>query len=232
MPTFQYERFTLDIEPKCSPPTDEMFNQHSPNIGLHYGADFVLTYRLKTEMKYPIGILQFIKPSQLVGNPLGDRSKNLYIDKEQVPGKGKLKDYLYGDPNKNISHETSSLNGMPMCVRTMQESVIRDIPREIIGYDLDVPSQTMMLRKAPQMVFFDFMVEIQGEYCVIHPSGVTFTIGVVQQGNPNGGYLNQYDLSVSDWARIDFNKLKLDEILKLDDRIDSASYRINTKETA
>lgn len=231
-------KFTLQIELHMSEPEEGDFNDKKQMCGddgqglaLQYGADFELKYFQEENRPNPIGILQFVQPSQMVGNPLGDSEKNIYIDKqqteEQTVKQTTLKNYLFGNPKeKIISPKGLWREEEWVCVRKNNESVIRDTPREIIGYDLDVSSQTRILNKAPKLVFYDFMVEIQGEYCIIYPCGVKFEISVEQHRNATGGYLNIYTQKISELLPVNFSALKLEEILGIGNRIDPKSYKI------
>lgn len=219
------DNFSLKIELRIEKPADTDFKQNRSGLGLQYGADFELSYSRNGNQRNPIGILQFVKPSQPVGNPLGDEGKNLYIDKEQLPGKGILKDYLFGVPGRIITYNGTWVTNQPVCTREVNESTIRDTPREIIGYDLDPASRTLMLEKAPKLVFYDFWVEIQNDYCLIYPLGVGFTISV-EQKTDNGSYLNAYDLNLSRLSRVNFHQMKLNEILQIGGKIDPNSYKV------
>lgn len=217
------DNFELDIELKIVKPDDVDFNHRNPNIALQYGANFELKYSQTEKRNNCIGILQFIKPSVMVGQPLGDEEKNIYIDHSHIPGDGSvpLKEYLYGTPNNRISY----WNNVVECERLNDKSIIRDVPREIIPYELDTSSNTMALRSYPKMVFYDFMVEIVQEYSEIYPLGVTFEIDVVQIKNGNN-YLNEYDIKCSELRRANFNDLRLGNILKINNKIACNSYTI------
>lgn len=82
-----------------------------------------------------------------------------------------------------------------------------------------------MLNKAPALVFYDFMAEIKREYNVIYSNKAGFAISVEQMKN-NDYYLNEYNLNVSKLMEVNFNKLKLKEILEIDDKIGQKSYMI------
>lgn len=220
------DNFTLEIELQMRKPDDDDFKKKVLNLGLQYGADFELRCSRNGTYSYPIGILQFVKPSQIVGNPLGDAIRNIYIDKIQFAGKVKLKKYLYGEPGENITHAGTWVTGKPICVRKENQSVIHDTPRELIGYDLDAASQTLILSKVPKLEFYDFLVEIQGEYCIIYPLGVGFEISVEQKKNDQGEYLNIYEQKVSELKSVNFEALKLKKILEIDNKIDQNSYKI------
>lgn len=220
--------FELQITPELIPPGNEDFTNHSTSLGLQYGADFELKYHRNSSRPYNIGILQFVKPSQIVGNQPGDPSKNIYIDKEKYVDKNgmgqttNLEYYLFGNPGTKIQH-----NGrwFTPCTRAVNESTLHDIPREIIGYEFDSLSRTPSLVMAPKMVFYDFPVEINGDHCIIYPAGVSFTISVTQnmiqtttsEGDKIYSYLNQYNIQVSPLTSVNFHDLGLQSILELKD---------------
>lgn len=220
MITKKCDNFTLNIELQMKKPDNQEFKHNAANLGLQYGADFELEYAQSTEREYPIGILQFIKPTQIVGNPLGDSKKNIYIDKNNAQG-NTLENYLFGTPDLNISYDGTFVTGHLTCVREKSRSIIRDTPRELIGYELDA-SNTLRLRVAPKMVFYDFFVEIRNGYCFIYPYGVTFEISVEQKRNGNM-YLNEYNLNTLELKRANFNDLRLDTFLK---NINMISYKV------
>ncbi len=218
--------FTLNLKTVLEKPSDDDFKNMSMtgNIALQYGADFELVYTdLNEKRKNTLGILQFIKPSVQINDKVGDKDKNIFIDSTRKDGTSPLSDYLYGTPNVKINYENSQYVKKLMCEREVTRSIIRDTPRELLGYVTDRQNGSVSLIKAPKVVFYNFVVEIDGTYSIIYPKGVTWSYQITQKME-DGRFVNEYEYQYSELCRADFNQLKLESIFG--SSIAPKSYRV------
>lgn len=72
-------------------PDNAGFSKNKDKLGLQYGDDFERRCFRHRKFAYFLSILQFVKASQIVGNQLGEKTENIYIDKEQVSERTNLK---------------------------------------------------------------------------------------------------------------------------------------------
>lgn len=195
---FQHEGFQLEVTPIIIKPSEEDFHQAAPGLAIQCGADFHLSYQGRFSSEPKLGILQFVRSDTVVGNPPKDPVSGVCID-SGFQATGRLVDYLYGSPEGKIIHQMSAFFGKYTAIREKNRCEIYDIPREVHGF------AGQNLQGSPIMIeFWEFAVEIDGEYGIIYPGGIKWSMAFAQEAAGENAYSCKVGFGASKFTDLNY----------------------------
>lgn len=213
--TFQHEGFQLEVYPFLIKPEDNDFDTSAPGLAIQCDADFHLAYQGKFSSKPQLGILQLVRSGIVVGNPPRDTVSGVCID-HGFESSRNLIDYLYGNPGQKIIHQAAKFFNMPTTIREANRCEIYDIPREPHGFT------GKNLNGSPILIeFWEFVVEIAGEYGIIYPNGIKWNLSFAQE--PAGK--NEYACEIQ-FGTAKFTDLNYEGIFGSQNAVSQDSYKI------
>lgn len=238
----KYGTFKIEIETILAPPSDEDFQssvQGASGIAIQFGANFHAGFELNNK-KNKYGILQFVKSNFILSekclgdfdpridkqiNPdeqtVADESAytNVCIDKG-LDNSSRLCDYLYGNEKVRIANDRryGICKNQPTAVRGKGVCEVYDTPREMKQF------YAGRLRNLPYVIkFWHFPVAVmENDHCLLCQTGIRWSLCLEQKKNQNG-YLNQYELQVSEPEAVPLSEIKYRHILE---RINKNNYEI------
>lgn len=213
--TFQHGGFQLEVHPMLIKPDENDFKTSAPDLAIQCGADFHLSYQDKFSSNPKLGILQFVRSETVVGNPPKDSVSGVCID-HGFENSQRLVDYLFGNPEQKIIHQASKFFNMPTAIRETNRCEIYDIPRELHGF------VGQNLTGSPIVIeFWEFVVEIAGEYGMIYNNGIHWRLSFAQE--PAG--MNEYACEVTFYTAI-FEHLNYKGIFESANAVNANTYKI------
>lgn len=197
-----FGKFELEAECVFAKPEQKDFDNGLNSLGIQYGADFTLRYKDRKQRKNALGMLQFIKAATKVGNSPTSSCSGIALDSNIKQGIRPVTDYLFGTVGLPISYSGSIFCGRLTCQRNTNECEICDCPREIMKYDQD---KSLHLPAAAQ--FWNFVVEIQENFGIIFPIGVSWSYEIKQIGKTNQYTAEISILEEASLDSIDYNNI-------------------------